>query len=133
MMMIKGKGTVEMGNSSTQSHQCHTVNVSTIKSIGRPLLLDEPTLVSKKIEMPNFDGSDPVGWIVRAKQLFEIQNIFEEHKISLALVSMEGAPLHWLGWLRQRNPQLIWDQLRRELMQRYSDDISENPYEHLSL
>ncbi|KAF2300154.1 hypothetical protein GH714_009962 [Hevea brasiliensis] len=72
-----------------------------------------------------------VGWVARTEQYFEIHGIQNELKVSLALVSMEGAPLHWLRWLRQRNPQLTWEQLREELMQLYSDEMSDNPYEHL--
>lgn len=88
--------------------------------------------MAKKIEMPTFDGTDLIGWIARAEQHFEIQGTLEELKIFLAPVSMEGVPLHWLRWLRQKNPQLSWNLLKEKLMQRYTNDISENPNKHLN-
>uniref|UniRef100_A0A2C9U3L8 Retrotransposon gag domain-containing protein n=1 Tax=Manihot esculenta TaxID=3983 RepID=A0A2C9U3L8_MANES len=129
--LIKGKGTAEVGDSSVQTpEQQFRLNTSANKAISRPLLLEDAFSVAK-VEMPDFDGTDPVGWVARSEQFFEIQNIVEETKVPLALVSMEGALLHWLRGLRQRNPLLTWEQLREELMQRYSEDLSENPYKHL--
>lgn len=83
----------------------------------RPLLLEDITSVAKKVEMPNFDGTDMVEWVPRTEKFFGIQDTAEEIKISLALVSMEGSPLQLLCWLQQRNLQLTCAQLREELMQ----------------
>lgn len=54
-MMLKGKGTAEVGDSSAQT--------STTRMTRKPLLIEQPTLTSKKIETPNFDGTNPIGWI----------------------------------------------------------------------
>ncbi|KAG8634577.1 hypothetical protein MANES_17G059650v8 [Manihot esculenta] len=108
--LVKGKGTAEVGVSSGQTpEQQFQLNTSANKAISRPLLLEDAFSMAKKMEMPDFDGTDPVGCVARSEQFFEIQNIPEETKVPLALVSMEGAPLHWLRWLRQRNPLLTWE------------------------
>ncbi|XP_021635852.2 uncharacterized protein LOC110632058 isoform X1 [Hevea brasiliensis] len=130
--LARGKSNSEMNGTSTPSspphHQGDTLAT---KSNAKALLLEDVSTVTKKVEMPSFDGADPVGWVARTEQYFEIHGIQNELKVSLALVSMEGALLQWLQWLRQRNPQLTWEQLWQELMQRYSDEMSDNPYEHL--
>lgn len=114
--MVKGKGTAETGDSSSPSPLVQSIMENSVtRETNIPLLLGNTTAVAKKVEMPDFDGTDPVGWVARTEQFFEIQSIPEETKVSLALVSMEGASLRWL---HQRNPQLTWNQLREELRER---------------
>ncbi|KAF2313837.1 hypothetical protein GH714_018224 [Hevea brasiliensis] len=126
--LARGKSKSEMEGTSTPSSPPHHQGDTLVtKSNARALLLEDVSTITKKVEMPSFDGADPVGWVARTEQYFEIHGIQNELKVSLALVSMEGAPLHWLRWLRQRNPHLTWEQLREELMQRASrvPDISD--------
>lgn len=54
-----------------------------------------------------------MGWIAHAKQYFEINNTVAHLKVSLAMVAMDGAPLHWL---RQCKPDLTWPQLTYKLL-----------------
>ena len=48
----------------------------------------------KKVELPSFDGGDPVGWITRAETYFEIHGSSEDVKIRLAKICMGGATIH---------------------------------------
>ncbi|KAF2317260.1 hypothetical protein GH714_019210 [Hevea brasiliensis] len=131
--MAKDKTTIVVGETSNLSTQTTLQgDTSTVKPTAITLLFEDAGTVAKKVDMPSFDGSDPIGWLARTHQYFEIHGVQNELKVSLALVSMEGALLHWLRWLRQRNPQLTWEQLQEELVQRYGDDLAENPYEHIA-
>jgi len=51
----------------------------------------------KRVELPTFEGSDPMGWIARAEKFFEIQNISPKEKLRLAFISMEGNASHWFS------------------------------------
>lgn len=42
-----------------------------------------------------FSMADPMGWISKAEQYFEIQRTPMANKIQLAMICMEGAALHW--------------------------------------
>ncbi|PNX79131.1 retrotransposon gag protein [Trifolium pratense] len=43
----------------------------------------------KKMELPSFDGEDPVWWISGAEMCFRIQGMSPEVKVSLAQICME--------------------------------------------
>lgn len=55
---------------------------------------DEYRMAVKKVELPLFDGNDPVGWITRAETYFEVQNTSDDVKVKLAKLSMEGPTIH---------------------------------------
>lgn len=58
---------------------------------------DEYRLSVKKVELPGFTGTDPVGWISRAETYFEVHNTSDELKIKLARLCMEGHTIHWFN------------------------------------
>ncbi|WVZ23696.1 hypothetical protein V8G54_002240 [Vigna mungo] len=45
----------------------------------------------KKVELPVFEGTDPLNWINCAERFFELQRVTEEEKVRIAYVSMEGS------------------------------------------
>ena len=59
------------------------------------LEMEEAQIWDKKVELPAFMGTDPIGWIARAKKFFEVQEIPSFHKLQYAFMSMEGATTHW--------------------------------------
>ncbi|WVZ04691.1 hypothetical protein V8G54_018037 [Vigna mungo] len=91
----------------------------------------EYRMAAKKVELPSFDGSDPVGWITRAKTYFEVQGSTEEVKVRLAKLSMEGATIHWFNLLQETEVGLLWTKLKRELIGRYGGRTSDNPFQEL--
>lgn len=89
--------------------------------------MSEYRMAVKKVELPSFDGEDPVGWITRAETYFEVQGTSEEVKIRLAKLSMEGATIHWFNLLRETEDDLTWLKLKQALMERYGGRQSDNP------
>ncbi|KAE9602911.1 putative succinate dehydrogenase (quinone) [Lupinus albus] len=85
----------------------------------------------KRVELPPFDGTDPVGWITRAETYFEVQGTSEEVKVRLAKLSMEGATIHWFNLLRATEKDLTWARMKRALIDRYGGRQSGNPFEEL--
>lgn len=100
--------------------------------IPRATSLDELRMAVKKVELPNFDGTDVDGWISKAEQYFEVQAVRPEVKVQLAFVSMEGSAVHWFRCLRTKNPGLTWEMLTAEMIRRYSGRKACNPYECLA-
>ena len=45
--------------------------------------------------MPLFDGSDPDGWLSKAKRFFKINRMGEREKLDAIMVNMEGEALTW--------------------------------------
>jgi len=44
----------------------------------------------KRVDLPMFEGIDPLGWITRAERFFEVQNTSQTKRLHLALNNMEG-------------------------------------------
>ncbi|KAL4590581.1 hypothetical protein LXL04_003515 [Taraxacum kok-saghyz] len=87
----------------------------------------------KKVELPEFYGYDPQGWIQKASLYFDINGISSsELRVRLAQLSMTGVATHWFTIVKELYDPLLWDQLQSELLERFSGLDVQNPYEQLS-
>ncbi|BAT79082.1 hypothetical protein VIGAN_02189500 [Vigna angularis var. angularis] len=48
-----------------------------------------------KLDVPRFDGTDPIGWIFKISQFFEYHNTPEEERITVASFYLDSAALAW--------------------------------------
>lgn len=55
--------------------------------------------ISKKVELPMFDGDDPTGWITRAETYFRVQETCFEVRVNLAQLRMVGPTIHFFNSL----------------------------------
>ena len=69
---------------------------------------DDFPISAVKIQMPNSSGLDPLSWLARAEQYFQINHTLDSLKLQLALVCMEGTTLHWARWLEDRSSNLTF-------------------------
>ncbi|GER50518.1 ty3-gypsy retrotransposon protein [Striga asiatica] len=53
-------------------------------------VFDELKSTSKHIDLPCFDGTDPIGWIARAEQFFLVHHTKENFKVASAFICMHG-------------------------------------------
>lgn len=74
---------------------------------------------TKKVELPSFEGSDPLGWIARAEKFFEVQKRRPLEKLLLAFISMEGMTVHWFQFWRQKSKNPTWESLTMALKWRF--------------
>lgn len=54
---------------------------------------------SIKLDIPRFDGKDPLNWIFKINQFFEFHHTTEDQRLSLASFYMEGEALTWFRWM----------------------------------
>lgn len=47
------------------------------------------------MDLPIFEGAEPLNWINRTEKFFEIQGVSEIENVQLAYISMEGSPGYW--------------------------------------
>lgn len=57
-----------------------------------PLPVHQPHM---KLEVPRFDGHDPLGWIFKISQFFDYQAILEHERLTIAAFYMDGPALSW--------------------------------------
>ncbi|KAD1443144.1 hypothetical protein E3N88_42815 [Mikania micrantha] len=86
----------------------------------------------KEVELPEFSGFDPQGWIQKATLYFDINKTPDELRIRLAQLSMVGVAQHWFTIINQVRESLSWVDFQSELLQRFSGLEIHNPYEQLA-
>ncbi|GAU31589.1 hypothetical protein TSUD_54120 [Trifolium subterraneum] len=63
---------------------------------------------SIKLDIPRFDGSDPLGWIFKITQFFDYHRTPDEQRLRVASFYMEGEALTWFRWMHQNDQLLTW-------------------------
>jgi len=58
-----------------------------------------------KLDVPRFDGSNPIGWTFKITQFFEFHSMPDHKRLTIASFYMEGPALAWFQWMH-RNAQL---------------------------
>lgn len=48
-----------------------------------------------KLDIPRFNGRDPLGWIFKITQLFQYQNTSKEERITVASLYLDSVTLSW--------------------------------------
>ncbi|KAL4588404.1 hypothetical protein LXL04_001290 [Taraxacum kok-saghyz] len=73
-----------------------------------------------KVKLPQFDGTDPRGWITKAELYFQVNKIPLTQKLHLAQMCMDGIALNWYTNLLIKHPSTTWIQFRDKLLVRFS-------------
>lgn len=114
--LLEKKGDEGQPSGSNESHDSHpTMNVT--RAVNDRM--EEFRLSAKKVELSVFDGFDPKAWIARAKTYFEVQRMFEEVKIQLAKISMEGHTIHWFSLWKESADEVTWGSFKEALLARF--------------
>ena len=93
---------------------------------------DHPHPPQLKLYFPKFNGEDPIGWVYRAEQYFEFQNIRAAQRVLLAAFHLEGIALQWFRWLTKFRGPLTWEELTQAISLRFSPTEYEDPSEALT-
>lgn len=48
-----------------------------------------------RVEFSKFSGEDLKGWVYRCEQFFDYDNTYEEQKVRVVSINLEGRALHW--------------------------------------
>lgn len=49
----------------------------------------------KRVKIPGFDETDPLGWIGKAEQYYTLHDTPLENRLKIAHMCMEDTTLHW--------------------------------------
>lgn len=71
------------------------------------------------MELPIFEGPDPLYWINWAEKFFEIQRVAEAEKVELAHISMEGSAAYWFKFWKDKASDRTWEGLKEALLIRF--------------
>ncbi|KAD5508517.1 hypothetical protein E3N88_16220 [Mikania micrantha] len=95
-------------------------------SIDRP-----PTLpwAVQKVQLPDFDGYDPQGWLQQANHYFDFHNISDELRLLFVQFRMVGVAQHWFTAISQIWESMTWPEFQSELLQRFGSFAIPHPSE----
>lgn len=69
--------------------------------------------------MPVFNGDDPDEWLFRAERYFALNQLSENEKLLVGVVSFEGKVVHWYRWAKNRRKFRSWTVSKRRLFRRF--------------
>lgn len=73
----------------------------------------------RKLDLPQFDGTNPDGWILRAERYFAFYRLNDEEKLEAAVVGFDGDALVWYQWENRRRPIRRWEDMRKLILQKF--------------
>jgi len=87
-----------------------------------------------KLNFPTYagEGKDPTGWIFKAEQYFEFQNINAPQWVQLALFHLSNVSLQWYQWYTKNRGQLRWNEFVKALLHRFGPTDYKYPSKALS-
>lgn len=98
-----------------------------------PLPPPVPTPIHRlKLDVPRFDGSDPLGWIYKITQFFEYHGTPDSDKLTIASFYMEGRALAWFQWMNTSEQFPSWPAFLHALRTRFASSQFEDPSGALS-
>ncbi|BAT96603.1 hypothetical protein VIGAN_08357000 [Vigna angularis var. angularis] len=78
----------------------------------------------KKVELPTFEGEEPLGWLNRAERFFDIQKVTsDEDKVEIAYVSMEGSAAYWFTFWKAKAKNRSWVGLKAAMINRFGGGV----------
>ncbi|MCH81119.1 retrovirus-related pol polyprotein from transposon opus [Trifolium medium] len=80
-----------------------------------------------KLDIPRFDGSDPLGWIFKITQFFDYHSTPDDQRLRIASFYMEGEALTWFQWMHQNGQLLTWPNFLHALEIRFAPSQYEDP------
>ncbi|CAJ2668540.1 unnamed protein product [Trifolium pratense] len=73
-----------------------------------------------KKQLPDFMGTDPVGWIASAESFFEKNEVPSRDKLQWAFMSMEDKQaMMWFYYWCEENPDAEWESFSKAMMVRF--------------
>jgi hypothetical protein len=84
-----------------------------------------------KIDMRNFDGKDPISWILQMEQFFDLHNVPHTQKVRIASLYLEPNQFVWYQWIFSRKSLVTWTIFTEEMIAHYEDTRSNTFFSQL--
>jgi hypothetical protein len=77
-----------------------------------------------KIDMRNFDGKDPITWILQMEKFFDLHNVPHTQKVRIAYLYLEPNQFVWYRRFCSRKSLVTWTIFMKEMITHYEDTRS---------
>ncbi|TYK26802.1 retrotransposon protein [Cucumis melo var. makuwa] len=73
----------------------------------------------KKLKIPVFSGENPESWTYQAEHNFDINELADEEKVKVAIVSFGEDTVNWFRWSNNRKKVMSWEDLKRRMFKHF--------------
>lgn len=80
-----------------------------------------------KLDVPRFDGTDPLDWIFKINQFFEYHVTLEHERLTIASFYMDDRALSWFQWMTSNDQFTSWPAFLQALQSRFAPSQYEDP------
>jgi gas vesicle protein len=94
--------------SENASHEIHDEDTRKVNQEWRNFNFGLKTNHVPKSDMRNFDGKDPITWILQMEQIFDLHNVPHTQKVRIASLCLEPNQFVWYQWLCSRKSLVTW-------------------------
>jgi hypothetical protein len=84
-----------------------------------------------KLEVPRFDGTDPIGWIFKISPFFDFHRTPDEERLTVASFYMDGPALSWYQYMFKNDLIQDWFGLLQAIESRFAPSYYEDPSQAL--
>ncbi|TYK05651.1 Retrotransposable element Tf2 [Cucumis melo var. makuwa] len=81
--------------------------------------LREESGASEGSVLKMFNGENPETWIYRAEHYFDINELVDEEKVKVAVVSFGPNEVNWFHWSNNRKKVKTWEDLKRRMFEHF--------------
>jgi hypothetical protein len=117
--------------SENVSHEIHDEDTRKVNQEWRNSNFGLKTNHVPKIDMRNFDGKDPITWILQMEQLFDLHNVLHTQKVRISSLYLESNQFVWYRWICSRKSLVTWTIFTEEMIAHYEDTRSNTFFRQL--
>jgi hypothetical protein len=107
--------------SENVSHEIHNEDTRKMNQEWRNSNLGLKTNHFPKIDMRNFDGKDPITWILQMEKFFDLHDVPHTQKIPISSSYLESNQFVWYQWLCSCKLLITWKIITEEMISHYED------------
>jgi len=108
-------------------HRLHPVLPNLATPSPSPPPSSTPATTHKiKLDVPRFDGIDPLDWIFKITRFFEYHKTSENERLIVASFYMDGRALAWFQWMIGNGQFTSWPTFLKALQTRFAPSQYEN-------
>ena len=119
----------EFSSGQVENSRSATTNISFSTPMGSRNLFP-------KVDMCKFDGKDPLTWINQMENFFEVHQIPNGQKVTMASLYLEPDQFIWYCWLcthrGKKGLTVSWSIFTEELQAQYSNSVTDNFFSQLA-
>ena len=93
---------------------------------------DTKEWVKIKRNLPDFDGTNPMGWLDQVEKFFDKHDVNSEQRVGMAFFHMKGPADYWFYCLQLQWPNVCWEKFRKELIKRFCVNRSSKVCEQMA-